>query len=692
MIYLIQSFFQNIESDYNLPLNDSQKKAVLHNNGPALVLAVPGAGKTTVLISRVAALISLHGVKPSKILSITFSKASALDMQSRFYSTFGAELGASPKFSTIHSFAYFVIREYCRKAGVSYNLIEENGPNGKIQLLRNIYSSINKGFLSEDKLEELVNGIGYVKNMMLSPEEFKSPGIKNFPKIYWEYESAKKENKLLDFDDMLSLCLDILEKNGALLESYRVRYEYVQVDEGQDTSNIQHRIIALLVKPKNNLFIVADDDQSVYGFRGANPKYLLEFKTHYPDASVFNMNRNYRSTPDIVSIANSLIKQNKLRYDKDLVAHSESSHPVGIFKLDTQENQYRHLVDSLVPSEFEDTAVLFRNNISAIPIADILDRKGIPFKLKDSKLTFFNHWLLKDILSFLKLATDQSDTGAFERIYHKMKGYISKKGLNYVAKNMKTEKSVFHVLELFPDLKPFQKESMRKLSLDFSKLQKKRPLEAIEFIESDLEYLKYLNEKSEFLGYGLESNLNLLSYIKSIASRCISILDFVARLDDLKATLSESRDGHGVLLSTIHSSKGLEFKNVFLVDLINGDFPSSSSIDAMKQGVLEPIEEERRLFYVGITRAKQNLNLLCYKYSDGKKLAPSMFLSEIERSLASESEEKLRVYGRIEHVKFGEGTVLDISESSLLVDFDDSGQKQLLKSACLEQNLISIID
>lgn len=681
-----------MESEYGLILNDSQRHAILHNKGPALVLAVPGAGKTTVLISRAASLISLHKINPSKILSITFSKASALDMQSRFCSTFGDRLGISPKFSTIHSFAYFVIKEHCRKTGDSYKLIEENGPNGKIQLLRNIYSDTNKGFLSEDKLEELVNGIGYITNMMLPPEDFKSLGIKNFPKIYRAYESAKMELGLLDFDDMLSLCLDILEKNSPLLDSYRARYEYIQVDEGQDTSNIQHKIIALLAEPKNNLFIVADDDQSIYGFRGANPKYLLDFKSHYPDAAVFSMNRNYRSTSDIVYVANSLIKKNKLRYDKDLVAQSETSKPIGIFKLDTRENQYRHLLDSLVPSEFEDTAVLFRNNISAIPIADILDRKNIPFKLRDGKLTFFNHWLLKDIISFLKLSTDQSDTESFERIYHKMKGYISKKGLHYVLKSIKKEKSVFHVLELFPELKPFQKESMRKLSLDFSKLQKKRPLEAIEFIESDLEYLKYLNEKSEFLGYGLESNLNLLSHIKSIASRCISILDFIDRLDKLKDKLSESKHGGGILLSTVHSSKGLEFKNVFLVDLINGDFPSSSSIDAMKQGILEPIEEERRLFYVGITRAKQNLSLLCYKYSDGKRLAPSMFLSEIERALASESEEKLRAHSRIEHLKFGAGTVLDISESSLLVDFDDAGQKQLLKSACLEQNLISIIE
>lgn len=691
-VVLEKVFFQNIESDYKLSLNEAQKKAVLHRDGPALVLAVPGAGKTTVLISRVASLISVYGVDPSNILSITFSKASALDMLGRFRSTFGKELGVTPKFSTIHSFAYFVIKEHCRDRGLSYKLIEENGPNGKVPILRSIYSEISKGFLSDDKLEELLNGIGYIKNMMVSPDDFKATGVKNFSEIYMAYEDYKQKNGLIDFDDMLCLCFQFLEQNSALLNSYRKRYRYIQVDEGQDTSNIQHKIISLLAEPTNNLFIVADDDQSIYGFRGANPEYLLNFKERYPDAVIFSMNKNYRSTVDIVSAANSLIKQNKQRYDKDLVSHSSESHPLDILKLDTQEAQYRYVLDNLVPAELKDTAVLFRNNLSAIPMADILDRKGISFNLKDSKLTFFNHWLLKDIVSFLKLSIDQSDLQSFERVYHKMKGYISKKGLNYVLKNMKGERSVFSVLEIFPDLKPFQKESMRKLSLDFARLGKKRPLEALEFIESDLDYLKYLHDKSEFLGYGLDSNLKLLSHIKSIASRCVSILDFLDRLQSLREILSQSKDSEGIFISTMHSAKGLEFKHVFIIDLINGDFPSASSIDSMKQGIFEPIEEERRLFYVGITRAKKHLTLLCYKYKDGTRTAPSMFLSEVESFLNESAEDSLKINSKVSHLKFGEGLILDIGDSSLLIDFKEHGEKQLLKSACIENKLLTLLD
>lgn len=248
------SFFKNLKSKFNIDLNPDQKKAVMHNHGPALVLAVPGAGKTTVLISRTASLISVHGVDPSKILSITFSKASAQDMLSRFKSTFGDSIGGVlPKFSTIHSFAFFVLRDYFKLSGKSYDLIQDSGKHGRANILRMIHKEINNSFLSDDKLEEVLNSIGFIKNMMISPNEFKSAGVKNFSEIFEAYEAYKSEHGLIDFDDMLVICYEAFTSNPRLLNSYRDKYSYIQVDEGQDTSNIQHKIIELLAAPNQNL-------------------------------------------------------------------------------------------------------------------------------------------------------------------------------------------------------------------------------------------------------------------------------------------------------------------------------------------------------------------------------------------------------------------------------------------------------
>lgn len=691
MSVLNKSFFEDLSDNFSLELSDSQKRAVSHFNGPALVLAVPGAGKTTVLISRVANLIETQGIPASKILSITFSKASAKDMASRFQATFGRNLGISPKFSTIHSFAFFVIRDFSSKTSKTYKLIEESGPSSKSYILRNIYRELNNFFLSDDKLDELINSIGYVKNMMISPTDLKATGIRRFTDVYNAYEQYKAKNNLIDFDDMLSLSYDILSKNKDLLESYRSRYEYIQVDEGQDTSNIQHKIIELLSEPKNNLFIVADDDQSIYGFRGANPDYLLNFKEVYPDAKIFYMSKNYRSTIDIVDLSNKLIKKNKARYDKDLIPNSSINIPINIVKFKHQEEQYSYIFDLLDSNELDDTAILFRSNVSSIPLLDILERNKTAFRLKDSKLNFFNHWLLKDILCFLRLSIDPSDFSSFEKIFYKMKGYISKKGVLFVEKNLNSELSIFSVLSSYGELKPFQVESMRKLNIDFKKLSKKRPLSAIEFISNDLNYLDYLKQKSDYMGYGMESNLSILNYIKSLASRCGSILDFIDRIEELKSFLMENKSEEGVFISTMHSAKGLEFKNVFILDLVNGDFPSSNTLDSMKEGSLSLIEEERRLFYVGMTRAKENLHLLSYRYRDDSRVPPSIFLREVEGFLSEDLDDELKVNTLIRHKKFGKGIILDSNENSILVEFYSFGKKQLLKSTCLEENLIELL-
>ena len=616
-------------------LSNEQKKAVYHVKGPALVLAVPGAGKTTVLIHRTANLIVNKNVSPEKILSITFSRASAKDMKHRFNNLYGDVSHIPAYFSTIHSFSYSLIREYAYKNRIRYTLIEDNKKElNKYNILKRICYSINKDFITEEKLETLINSIGYIKNMLITPEEFTSQfkvDINNFKNIFNTYEKYKRTNNLIDFDDMLTLSLEILQKDKYLLNKYRNRFDYIQVDEGQDTSKAQMEIIKTLAHPKNNLFIVADDDQSIYGFRGAYPKGLFEFNKLYKSGKVFYMEQNYRSSKNIVSVCNKFIKQNTLRYSKNIFTQNIFIEPINIIKVDTIDKQYEYLIDELKShGNYDNSAILYRNNISAIGIVEYLERNSIPFYMRDVKIQFFNHWMVKDILSFFLFFQGPSNIACFESIYFKMKGFISKKQLNYI-KALNYDRSIFDRLLDYPGINRFYRNNFLELKLDFKKLSKMNPYDGICYIEKNLEYGDYLRESCMKFGHTLDSLKTILYFIKMIASKTKDINEFVGRLKYLEYLLVQSKENKkGVTLSTVHSAKGLEFENVYIVDLIEGDFPNSTSIDEFRKGNIEVLEEERRLFYVGMTRAKKHLSLITINNRNDKEVKPSRFLVELE--------------------------------------------------------------
>lgn len=616
-------------------LSKEQKKAISHVNGPALVLAVPGAGKTTVLIHRTANLILNKNISPENILSITFSRASARDMKNRFNSIYGDISPVPVHFSTIHSFTYSLIREYAFKNRTRYTLIEDSNKNlNKINILKNIYFSINKDYITEEKLETIINSIGYIKNMLITPKEFLSQfklDIDNFTEIYNIYERYKRKNNLIDFDDMLTLSLEILKTDNYLLNKYRNRYEYIQLDEGQDTSKAQLEIVKILAHPKNNLFIVADDDQSIYGFRGAYPQGLFEFNKIYKNTKIFYMEQNYRSSKNIVSVCNKFIKKNTLRYNKNIFTENQYMEPISIVKVNNLEEEYKYLVEELKEMDnFSDIAILYRNNISAIGIIEYLERNNIPFYMKDTNIKFFNHWILQDIINFFLLSYDDSNIQSFERIYYKMNGFISKSQVNYI-KTLNLDKSVFQRLLSFPGLNNFYRRNFLDLKLNFKKLSKMKPYEGICHIENNLGYGDYLRESGMKLGYTFDSLKTILNYIKIIASKTHDFNEFIGRLKFLEYLCIQSRNTKdGITLSTIHSAKGLEFNRVYLIDLIDGDFPPTSSIDAFRKGNIEALEEERRLFYVGMTRAKKHLTLITYNGKSGKKVSPSRFLLELE--------------------------------------------------------------
>lgn len=608
-------------------LTKQQEKAMAHFKGPALILAVPGAGKTTVLIHRTANLIEKHKINPRKILSITFSKASARDMKNRFNREF-KDLSYQVEFSTIHSFCFNLLRNYAKTTRQVFTLIEDSKNTiNKYSLLRQIFLEINRTYITEDAMESLLNYIGYVKNMMISPEDLNPREIPNFNAIYRQYEDIKRQNNYIDFDDMLSMSLNILKNNQNTLNYYRNKYDFIQLDEGQDTSLLQLEIIKLLAIPENNLFVVADDDQSIYGFRGAYPDALLNFKSIYSDAEIFLMEENFRSTESIIKASKKLISNNMKRFRKDIFTSQGGKNPVKLVRLTKIEDQYAYIIDKILKNPQGEFAILYRNNISAIGLINQLEKNKLDFYIKDRNLKFFNHWILEDVFNFLDFAQDTSNIGLYEKIYYKKKGYISKKQVNY-AKKLNPKDSVFKRIKSYPDIKPFYLDRLSSLELDFKKLSSLKAKEAINYIKHDLAYLDYLKEFSDKFGYGFSSLSIILKFLELISEDLKNQEELRERLNILRSKCLNSSFSN-INLSTIHSAKGLEFENVFLIDLVEGDFPSQTSIEEAERDNFKYLEEERRLFYVAMTRAKYNLTLFTVDMVDSSKVESSRFIREI---------------------------------------------------------------
>ena len=487
-------FFNILEKNYKINLNNQQKEAVTHTRGPALVLAGPGSGKTTVIVSRTAYLILELKIKSENILTMTFNKAAAIEMEKRFNNIFSGISDKKVHFSTFHSFCNSVVKDYEKMQGKYLSRIEgdEESKNNKRLILKEIYKNINGSQINDDELEGLINDIGVIKNKMIKNLQEFNTNIKNFSQIYKSYESYKRENLLMDFDDMLTFAYAILQRYPNILKRYTGKYTFIQVDEGQDLSKIQFEILKLLVgSEEKNIFLVADDDQSIYGFRGAEPEYILSMEKQFNGCSFYYLSNNYRSTANIVEISSSFIKNNTERYDKKHSTCNEYKHDPFIVKTKDQSVQYNFIVDKVKEHLRENNstvALLYRNNISSIPLAEALDRNGINFNVKQNKVFFFNHWVVQDILAFLKFSQDQTDIDSFWRIYYKMNRYISKAMLEY-ALNVGYKNSIIDGILKNNDLETYRKMTLLNVKSEFKKLSKKKPFDALNYIEKTLTIL-----------------------------------------------------------------------------------------------------------------------------------------------------------------------------------------------------------
>ncbi|MDU1031079.1 ATP-dependent helicase [Anaerococcus vaginalis] len=589
-----------------MKFTSKQLQAAKHLDGPLLVLAIPGSGKTTMLLERIKFL-SEH-IDSSKILNLTFSRIQANDMKKRFDSK-------DSNFMTIHAFCYLIIRNYLKKYNRQVNLIEDEKIYNKYNLVGEIYKNINKKKMSKEDLNLFFQKISFMKNSLLDISYLKKVEISNIEKIYLEYEKIKKQKHLLDFDDMQIFALKLLE-DEKLLKSIKNKYKYFQLDEGQDTSLLQFKILEKIVMPENNLLVVADDDQSIYSFRASNPTYLLNFTKIYKDAKIMTLDTNYRSGKEIINLASTFIKQNKNRYKKDFNVNRKTPSQIKIKSFKNFSKEYAYIIENI--DKNKNTGILFRNNISAISLISYLLEKNIDFSINSKIMDFFESKIFLDMINIINFSNDFNNVEVFSEIYYKISSYLSKDDIEKLIYKPVNE-DVFDFYEN-SDIEDFKKDALFNIEKKLNHLRKLSIDKKISFIYQSLSYKNYIDMLSRKYK---EETVNKDIYIESLKyfTKSCENLDQVYEKIKIIEKKSKSLSENNLKLSTIHSSKGLEYDTVFVIDLIENEFP----IILDEENHFERLEEERRIFYVAITRAKNSLHLLSLKNRNKKKVEPSIF-------------------------------------------------------------------
>ncbi len=617
--------YRVFKEKHGIELDPQQERALLAVEGKNLLLAVPGAGKTTVLVARLGYMTTVKGIPPERILAVTFGKEAAAEMKSRFSAAFGADLGNRIHFCTINSLAYSIYKEYCKDNDKAIRkLVADKREERK--LLTNIINIVNKEYASEADILGLSSALNYISNMNLSDAEIRDldsvqPGIAD---MYTFYRTYMDENEKMDFDDQLKFAYKILTVKHEVLEQWRQRYSYICVDEAQDTSKIQHEIIRLLAEG-NNLFMVGDEDQSIYGFRGAYPRALLNFRYDYKNPYILQMERNYRSTSQIVELAQSFISRNKGRYEKHMVSDRGPGSCVSLLDCESREAQFKTLVRE-VENNHGDTAILFRDNETAVVLIDLLMRAGVEFALKRPEMNFFQIKSIREVIAYLSLVIDPYDADALQRVCNRGILFIKTKQQNWALKRVRNAHiTVFDALD---EQMEYVAESYRYRAAYFrsfiTSLARMTTSEAIEAIMAE-GYEAYLKENK--FDYWKIDTLQIL------AKQEPDIKAFLARMKELENLImngSFPKTRKSITLSTIHSSKGLEYDSVFIADVYDGKFPSSvSNPFSRAKDNADGEQEERRLFYVGMTRAKNQLTIMAI--SD----RPSSYIAELFPEMAA---------------------------------------------------------
>lgn len=632
--------WKEFETTFSVKLNQQQKEAVQSTKGPVLLLAVPGSGKTTVLVTRLGYMIYCRNIPPESILTVTYTVAATKDMSERFAVRFGEDMAKRLEFRTINGICAMIIQYYGRRIGKTpFELVkDEKATTG---MLIKICQDHGMGYPTESDLKNVRTLITYIKNMMLNEEELQKLEEESdirIAGIYREYCRQMREQKLMDYDDQMLYAYNILRKDPGVLAYFQNRYPYICVDEAQDTSKIQHAIIALLAAGTGNLFMVGDEDQSIYGFRAAYPEALLSFEKKHSGAKVLLMEENFRSNAKIVEAADKFIQKNTLRHEKHMRAAREAGADIREISLKSRKAQYVYLMKAAqecttgmagmsgseehrgrADASVTETAVLYRDNECAIPLIDLLERKNIPYRMRNADLSFFTHRTVLDVQNIIRFAMDPKDTELFMQIYYRLKLFFNKKdALRYAQISQEKDMEVLDAALKYGNLEKYQEDNIRNLKRQMVRILNMPGDEAVNQILTYMGYQDYLKK--------MGMNANKLETVKLIGSRVESPEKLLERLEELRTIIQEkvSDKDCPFILSTMHASKGLEYDTVYLLDVMDGILPEkvlANSRTASKEE-LETYEEERRLFYVGVTRAKNQLNV----FTTNK---PSKFCSEL---------------------------------------------------------------
>ncbi|KAI3346633.1 ATP-dependent helicase [Clostridium botulinum] len=666
---------------YNLDIY--QNKAVITEDKNALIIAAPGSGKTTVIINRIYYLVDKLKISNGRIIVITFTKAAAKNMKERYENRF--KQNTSPFFGTFHGLFYKILL----RTGKNIDIIDGSIINKLIKkVLTKYFDDIN-----EDKIKEVLNNISIYKTSRIKLYEFR-PSISReiFEEALECYEHYKKENGKMDFDDLAIEALDLLESNEKALIYYRKLFKYILVDEFQDCDELQIEFLKLINDGEDNsLFAVGDEDQCIYSFRGSKPMYMVTFDKMFKDSKKHYLSINYRSKDNIVEKSKKLIKFNKERNNKEILSNKKDD---GIIKFYTPYNEKSQgdILANLVKNEkkyninYEENAILYRTNMEAMSVIDAFTKNNIPFRLLDRQYNFFEHFICKDLIAYLKLVVNPFDKESFIKIINKPFRYISKHNIDYV-RNYTIQENLFNILINKEDTPPFQRKNLDELKKDFNYLNKISLGSAISYIVMDLEYIDYLKSYCEKFSQNLEDLEEVIEEFKLSAEGFKNIFDFLAHIENVSNEIEVSKDKNqreGVILSTIHGVKGMEFKNVYLVNCNEDTIPHSSSKE-------ENIEEERRLFYVGITRAIDNLYLFAPKNRRGQLKEISRFICESEFDKLPKDTYGYKVDDNISQKTYGLGKIKSIEDDKVTISFKDGVNRSFSLKVLAENDLIQKI-
>ena len=651
---------------YTSQLNPQQLAAVHAVDGAVLLLAVPGSGKTTVLVTRLGYMLCCCGISPDAILTMTYTKAATKEMQKRFVRLFGQDCPQIPEIRTINGVSSKIIDFYTRThgSGSAFIVAENEGELAKI--VSDLYRELSGEFATQSVIKELRKGIAYVKNMMLGKEDLGEldTGFDQFPELYVQYNLALRQRRWMDYDDQMIYAKTILENYPDILAHFQDAFPYICVDEAQDTSKIQHAIIQLLARKTGNLFMVGDEDQSIYGFRAAYPDALMQFEQTYPKARVLLMEENYRSTPEILHLANGFIRKNTDRRPKTVRPTRASGANVHLISAADRTAQYAWLLDMAAHCDGR-TAVLYRNNDSALPLIDLMERQGLPFRCRQMDDTFFTHRLVADLLDIIAFANDRKNTEAFLRIYYKIGCGITKKAAEYACEAcQRSGKTVLEELLTFSPLSQYARDSAAGLMDLLPQLLEETAARGLKRIWTELRYKDYVEQQ--------QLDGNKFEILTLLAEREADLNTLVARLDYLRMLVSAPPEpsSEGLILSTVHSSKGLEYETVYLLDVLDGILPAVTEPKGPEEE--RRYQEERRLFYVAMTRAKDHLYLFsCLDRS-------SAFIRELRRELPVEKTEEDDLFAALReelcgkayyHRQKGRGTVRAACEGRCMIAY-----------------------